>query len=77
LAPGEQIDIVDGEEGFAEALLAALADPERCRRVAEAGRRKVLDEYDWGALSAAFERSWERCRLREGLSAGGSPATSG
>lgn len=77
LVPGEDLDVVDDEAGLADALLAALNDPERSRRIAEAGRRKVLENYDWDALSLKFEASWERCRRREGLPpTGGSARTS-
>ncbi|MEX0750866.1 MAG: glycosyltransferase family 4 protein [Dehalococcoidia bacterium] len=51
---------------LAEAIGALLADPERCRRMGEAGRARVLDRFTWerhaGEVEALYERLLHRDR---------------
>jgi len=42
--PSSRLDLVDG---FRDALLLLANDPEKAKRMGEAGRRKVENEYDW------------------------------
>jgi len=37
--------------GIAEAVDALLADPQRARRMGEAGRRRVIDHFDWRVIA--------------------------
>ncbi|HLW68742.1 MAG TPA: glycosyltransferase, partial [Gemmataceae bacterium] len=57
----KHLDIVDGVEPMAEALIAGIRNPERMREQAEAGRRKVLERYDWEMLSERLEQVWLNC----------------
>jgi glycosyltransferase involved in cell wall biosynthesis len=61
LEPGEHLDVVEGIDEMAGAILAAIRDPERLSSQAEAGRREVLRRYDWDVLAARLERLWRRC----------------
>src|SRR5262249_2643714 len=59
--PEKHLDIIDGIETMAEALIAAIRNPERMREQVEAGRRKVLERYDWAMLSERLEQVWLDC----------------
>lgn len=61
LRDGEHLVIADGAEAMASSLLNALRDPGTARVLAERGRALVRERYDWDALAAELERSWERC----------------
>lgn len=57
--PGEDILVADGPAAFTHAVLTLLRDPERCRRMGEAGRKKAEERYSW---SAQGERVIGACR---------------
>jgi glycosyltransferase involved in cell wall biosynthesis len=61
LTPGEHLEVVDGVEQMAEALVRCLRDPNRACAMAEAGRRVVSQRYDWQALADKLERVWLDC----------------
>jgi glycosyltransferase involved in cell wall biosynthesis len=61
LEADKHLDIVDGVEPMAEALVAAIRKPERMCVQAETGRRKVLERYDWAMLSERLEQVWLDC----------------
>ena len=61
LNAGKHLDIVDGVEPMAEALVAAIRNPGRMREQAETGRRKVLERYDWAMLAERLEQEWLDC----------------
>ncbi|HTC25366.1 MAG TPA: glycosyltransferase, partial [Gemmatimonadales bacterium] len=50
LARGEALEIADGADAFAAACIRLLGDPEARRRLAENGRRQVLERYEWEAV---------------------------
>jgi glycosyltransferase involved in cell wall biosynthesis len=50
LARGEALEIADGPEGFAATCVRLLGDPEARRRLAENGRRQVLERFEWDAV---------------------------
>ena len=50
LAPGEALEIADGPEAFADACVRLLGDAGARRRLAENGRERVLERYEWDAL---------------------------
>jgi D-inositol-3-phosphate glycosyltransferase len=52
---------------LAAVLAELLADPERRRRMGQAGRRRVEDRYSWPLIAHATERSYARV-LASGLS---------
>ena len=45
----------DGEQAFADAVIALLRDPARRRRIAAAGRALVEDRYSWAQVARPFE----------------------
>lgn len=63
---GLPLAVVDGETGrlvpekdpaaLAAAVVELLADPERARRLGEAGRARVRDELNWDAVAAVHDR---------------------
>lgn len=50
LTRGEALEIADGPEAFAAACVRLLGDPGARRRLAENGRRQVLERYEWDAV---------------------------
>ncbi len=56
---GRLVEIPPGEVGLgaalAEAVNAVLADPASARAMREAGRRRVLEQFTWGAIAARTE----------------------
>jgi glycosyltransferase involved in cell wall biosynthesis len=58
LIPGRHLDVVDGPEPMAEALVAAIRQPERMQAQAAEGRRHVLARYDWDSLADRLESVW-------------------
>jgi glycosyltransferase involved in cell wall biosynthesis len=53
VAPGDP-------RALAEALGALLGDPERRRRLGEAGRELVLERYEWGHVGSRMEALYRR-----------------
>lgn len=61
----EGLEIVAGRDytaaelpDMADALLAAMRDPEQQRQRAQTGRQLVLERYDWRGLADKMERVW-------------------
>lgn len=61
LRDGEHLVLADEPEAMAAEIVRTLREPARALALAEAGRRLVLERYDWDALADLMERSWERC----------------
>ncbi len=61
LKPGRDLVVVDSAEQMAAALIECIRDPQRTHRLAESGRRLVLDRYDWEVLAGKLEAVWEKC----------------
>ena len=61
LEPGRHLAVVEGVEAMADALVQCLRQPEAARVMAERGRRRVLERYDWDALADELERVWFEC----------------
>ena len=59
LEPGQQLEVVEGIEPLAEALLAALREPRRMEAQAVSGRERVLQRYDWDELASRLAQVWE------------------
>jgi polysaccharide biosynthesis protein PslH len=65
----EGLNLQDGKhlvitEKFAAGLIQALQPPAELRRLAIAGRERVLEQYDWTALAGKLGRVWERASAR-------------
>ncbi len=58
LDSGRHIEIVDGSETMAEALISAIRQPDKVRTQAEAGRLHVLQHYDWDSLASRLAKIW-------------------
>lgn len=56
----EDAVIADGASALAAGLCGLLADPQRGRRIGEAGRRLVRDRHDWGVAASELEAVYER-----------------
>lgn len=61
LEPGRHLDVIEGVESMADALVAAIRQPDRARAQAEAGRSQVLSRYDWDSLAERLDAVWQRC----------------
>jgi|SRR5579884_2077901 len=59
LRPGEHYTAAEPND-MAAALADAVRHPERPREQAEAGRRLVLERYDWEGLAERLEGVWEK-----------------
>lgn len=49
-------------QGFGRAILALLDDPERCRRMGEIGRQRVLSHFGWEHQEPNLLRAYEMAR---------------
>ena len=52
---GDAVGVASTAKGFAEAVLALLADSERQRQAGAAGRRYVETHHSWGAVATQLE----------------------
>jgi glycosyltransferase involved in cell wall biosynthesis len=55
LAPDRHYIAADGDERFADAVLALLADAPARRRLGQQGRQLVVDEHSWDRVAREFE----------------------
>jgi len=51
--------IADKPQDFAANVLELLADPDRQRRLGEAGWELVRSNYDWGPLAEKQNKIWQ------------------
>jgi glycosyltransferase involved in cell wall biosynthesis len=61
LVAGRHYVAADDSEALARKLLACLRDPAPARAMAEQGRQRVLERYDWDHLADRLERVWFDC----------------
>jgi len=54
---GRHLLIADGAEGFAEAVLRVVREPDLRRRLEREARSLVTQHYDWSVAAAQLERS--------------------
>jgi glycosyltransferase involved in cell wall biosynthesis len=64
LTPGEHLLVADTPEAFAAAVTRLLRDPALGERLAKAGRRRVLERYDWRAVCPAIDAVYETIARR-------------
>lgn len=55
LTPGEHVLIADASAAFARGIVSLLDSAELRRRLAEAGRKLVMQRYDWRRIALDFE----------------------
>jgi glycosyltransferase involved in cell wall biosynthesis len=60
LEAGRHLTVVEDIDALAPALVEAVRAPEAVREQAEAGRRRVLERYDWDVLAEQLEQVWLR-----------------
>jgi glycosyltransferase involved in cell wall biosynthesis len=60
LDAGRHLTVVEDIDALAPALVEAVRSPEAVREQAEAGRRRVLERYDWDVLAGQLEQVWLR-----------------
>jgi glycosyltransferase involved in cell wall biosynthesis len=61
LEAGRHLTVVEDVDALEPALVAAIRNPEAARAQAAAGRRRVLECYDWDALADRLEQVWADC----------------
>jgi glycosyltransferase involved in cell wall biosynthesis len=61
LEGGRHLTVVEAIDDLAPALTVALRIPDALQRQADAGRRRVLQQYDWDRLADVLERIWIDC----------------
>jgi glycosyltransferase involved in cell wall biosynthesis len=66
LASDQHLDVVDGVDEMAEALVRCVRDPQRARAAAERGRQVVCARYDWNVLARKLEQVWLDCAGEKG-----------
>jgi len=59
-ADGSPLDPAGFASDFARSVNELLADPERARRMGEAGRRRAVDEFSWRAIAEQTVALYER-----------------
>jgi glycosyltransferase involved in cell wall biosynthesis len=60
LEAGRHLTVVEDIDALAPALVEAVRSPEVVREQAAAGRRRVLERYDWDVLAEQLEQVWLR-----------------
>jgi glycosyltransferase involved in cell wall biosynthesis len=61
LTPGRHLIIADTVEQMADALLHCIRNPAQAQTLAQQGRQRVLERYDWDILADHLERIWHEC----------------
>jgi polysaccharide biosynthesis protein PslH len=65
LEPDRHLRVVDRVEEMASALVQCIRDPQTARTLAEQGRERVLEQYDWDTLADQLEEVWIRTQRSE------------
>lgn len=63
------LSVTEGIEPMANALVAAIREPKRMRSLANAGRARVLQNYDWEILAEKLDQCWRRCVEKQRVAA--------
>ncbi len=61
LQPGDHLEVVDGIEPLADALIRAVRQPEAMQAQARRGREVMLEHYDWEILADKLETISYEC----------------
>lgn len=64
LVPGKHLLVADTPSEFADAVALLLREPELGAKIAAAGRKRVLEKYDWRAIIPAMEAVYARITTR-------------
>lgn len=68
LVHGKHLCLADGDEAFARATLALLADPQEGERLGAQGKSHVYEHFRWGVLGRELVDYWERVAFSGALS---------
>ena len=60
LTPGKHLLVADTPTAFAEAVVRLIQDPALGMKIAEAGRQRLLELYDWRAVCPAMDAVYEQ-----------------
>jgi glycosyltransferase involved in cell wall biosynthesis len=60
LVPGEHLLVANSPSDFADAVALLLREPELGARIAAAGRRRVIEHYDWRAIYPTIDLVYAR-----------------
>jgi prepilin-type processing-associated H-X9-DG protein len=60
---GVNIVLADGAEAFAQEVVRLFHDDEMRRRLGEAGRRLVLEKYDWNIVGSKLGEIYEKIKI--------------
>jgi len=55
------LQVTEGIEEMAEALIGVIGNPQAAQAQARLGRRRVLERYDWDTLADKLEQVWLSC----------------
>jgi glycosyltransferase involved in cell wall biosynthesis len=58
LEPGQHLQVTNGIEDMAGALISCIKNPQAAQAQARLGRRRVLERYDWDILADKLEQVW-------------------
>lgn len=61
MVPGENGFLTNDEKQMREYLVMLLDDPELCRRIGEAGRQTILDEFSMDAFVSNWNKLFREC----------------
>ena len=61
LEPGRHLRVVDSVPEMAGALLEVMAAPDEAQAMAERGRQRVVERYDWDLMAEKLEQVWLEC----------------
>jgi sugar transferase (PEP-CTERM/EpsH1 system associated) len=64
---GREIEIADAPESFADRVVALLADPERRRRLGNAGRARAMAEFAWPRVAERLLELYDELAATDGL----------
>jgi glycosyltransferase involved in cell wall biosynthesis len=77
LQPGEHLLVADTPSEFADAVGLLLREPELGQRIAEAGRRQVIERYAWNIVCPTIDSTYARMTQRTNRHANGVLASAG
>jgi glycosyltransferase involved in cell wall biosynthesis len=61
---GQHLQVTDGIEDMADALIRCIRNPQAAQTQARSGRQRVLERYDWDILADKLEQVWLSCAFQ-------------
>jgi polysaccharide biosynthesis protein PslH len=69
VTPGEHLQVADDPQGFADAVVNVLSNPQLARALGAAGRTRVCSHYDWPSIARRHEAVYARAMEKKGAKA--------